>query len=232
MLKRKIIALITCIMLVASVQVPSLAVSYTNGSFFFNTLNDNKATKITLGDSGYIEYNMCNYEWQYTINYNAGFSVSNIYVTVDDASVSGDNYVKYTGGSLQGAYSQYISGSYDVYIPCSIFTTVGQHVVKYTIGVTYYGSAYSTETYTSIVNVYGGNPTYTTPVFNAVYGTKLSDLKFADTNFSWTSTDGGLPIGTYTRYASYIKPFYNNVINIPITITVTPYSAHFKMEVH
>lgn len=75
-------------------------------------------------------------------------------------------------------------------------------------------------------------PSYTVPTFACEYGTQLSSLTFTDTHFTWSSsTSESLPIGTLTRYAAYTKTGYCTIHNIPITITVTPYVAHFKLEV-
>lgn len=58
-----------------------------------------------------------------------------------------------------------------------------------------------------------GTPAYTNPAYAITYGDDLNT------------------IGTYTRYASYSPVYFDPVSNIPITITVVPYSVRFKVEV-
>lgn len=82
------------------------------------------------------------------------------------------------------------------------------------------------------LNITGGNPTYTAPTYTIPYGTDLSALILPDSFWSWESTMSGvLPVGTYTKYASYSPPNYSSVSNIPITIAITPYKVKFEVEV-
>lgn len=115
------------------------------------------------------------------------------------------------------------------------YLDVGSHIVS--IGWQVYDNAAKTIIYTGAatwyVNIYGGTPTYTVPSFTCKYGTKLSDLKFDDSNFHWQSdVDSVMPVGTYVKYATYSKPYYDTVNNIPITVTISPFMTHYKMEVH
>lgn len=77
-----------------------------------------------------------------------------------------------------------------------------------------------------------GTPAYTNPAYAITYGDDLNTIDLPDKDWNWESTMNGiLPVGNYTRYASYSPVYFDPVSNIPITITVVPYSVRFKVEV-
>lgn len=112
----------------------------------------------------------------------------------------------------------------------------GKHkiVVSYTLVETYCGVQRDSvsATFTITLNP-NASPTYSTPSYTVVYGSKLSDISLPNSYWSWQGdTTELLTAGVHTCYATYSQPYYNTVTNIPIQVTIKPYSAHFEMEVH
>jgi hypothetical protein len=252
-MKRKIICLITVVAATLSLSVGAYAYNY-QGSGYSSSYGQPCVKTDNYNGYYYNVYTSGSSTVLYSDRNTAYSPAICEYAVLDGYTFPNTGYwVKLTSGTLNGgnidlgSYNDSIqdAGGYfknnyvvvnDIQVNWYTINYLALPIGTYSFVVNYevyrWGALNTSGTWTWNLTISGGTPTYMTPSYSCVWGTKLSDLTFTDTCFSWTSpTSEVLPVGTTTRYAKYEKAGYDTVTDIPIIITVSPYPVHFKMEV-